>query len=153
MESVKGNIVDPIGRKTFKGEIQIECGKISQITEMGSVPDQYILPGLVDSHIHIESSMLVPSEFARIAVRHGTVATVSDPHEIANVCGIEGINFMINNGEKVPLKFHFGVPSCVPATPAARRWPKAGLVPSVAAAWRWSLLASKPTARTRGRSP
>ena len=78
-------------------------------------PD-YILPGFIDSHVHIESSMLVPSEFARLAVVHGTVATVSDPHEIANVCGMEGVEFMIENGKTVPFKFNFGAPSCVPAT-------------------------------------
>ncbi len=76
----------------------------------------YILPGFIDSHVHIESSMLVPSEFARLAVVHGTVATVSDPHEIANVCGMEGVEFMIENGKTVPFKFNFGAPSCVPAT-------------------------------------
>ncbi len=76
----------------------------------------YILPGFVDAHIHIESSMLVPSEFARLAVTHGTVATVSDPHEIANVLGVQGVEFMIENGKKVPFKFNFGAPSCVPAT-------------------------------------
>jgi len=74
------------------------------------------MPGFVDAHVHIESSMMVPSEFARLAVLHGTVATVSDPHEIANVCGMEGIRFMINNGDRVPFKFFFGAPSCVPAT-------------------------------------
>lgn len=76
----------------------------------------YIMPGFVDAHIHIESSMLIPSEFARLAVVHGTVATVSDPHEIANVLGEEGVYYMIGNGSKVPFKFYFGAPSCVPAT-------------------------------------
>src|SRR5207253_4731787 len=76
----------------------------------------YILPGFIDAHVHIESSMLIPSEFARLAVVHGTVATVSDPHEIANVCGMQGVEFMISNGKKVPFKFNFGAPSCVPAT-------------------------------------
>lgn len=117
MESIKGKIVDPIARRIFKGEISIKKGKIVDVQEVESVPDRYIMPGLIDAHIHIESSMLVPSEFARIAVRHGTVATVSDPHEIANVCGKKGVEYMINNGNKVPLKFYFGVPSCVPATP------------------------------------
>ena len=117
MRSVKGKIVDPDARRIFNGEIKIEDQKIVDIREVESVPDRYIMPGLIDSHIHIESSMLVPSEFARIAVRHGTVGTVSDPHEIANVCGKEGVEYMINNGNKVPLKFYFGVPSCVPATP------------------------------------
>ena len=117
MTSIKGIITDPIQRKQFKGEIVVENGKIKEINELENVPEQHILPPLVDSHIHIESSMLVPSEFARLAVQHGTVATVSDPHEIANVCGIEGVEYMIENGNKVPLKFYFGAPSCVPATP------------------------------------
>jgi adenine deaminase len=117
MNIVKGTITDPVQRKTFKGELLIRNGKIEKVSELSDVPDQTILPGLIDSHIHIESSMLVPSEFARQAVRHGTVATVSDPHEIANVCGMEGVEFMIENGNRVPLKFFFGAPSCVPATP------------------------------------
>ena len=93
--------------------------KIFSIQELGTdepVPDQYICPGFIDAHVHIESSMLVPSEFARLAVVHGTVATVSDPHEIANVCGMEGVDYMIENGKNVPFKFNFGAPSCVPAT-------------------------------------
>jgi adenine deaminase len=114
---MKGKIVDPIARRIYNGEIIIQGKKITEIREVESVPDQYIMPGLIDSHIHIESTMLVPSEFARIAVRHGTVATVSDPHEIANVCGKKGVEYMIKNGKKVPFKFYFGAPSCVPATP------------------------------------
>lgn len=114
---ISGNIVDVVHEKVFRGTITIENGKISTIEEAHNVPSQYILPGLVDAHIHIESSMLIPSEFARLAVVHGTVATVSDPHEIANVIGIDGIKFMIGNGEKVPFKFNFGASSCVPATP------------------------------------
>lgn len=117
MKSIKGKIVDPISRRIFKGEINIQGQKIVEMQEVESVPDRYIMPGLIDSHIHIESSMLVPSEFARVAVRHGTVATVSDPHEIANVCGKKGVKYMIKNGSKVPFKFYFGAPSCVPATP------------------------------------
>lgn len=117
MKTVQGNIVDPVARRIFKGGITIKKGRIFEIKEIDSVPDQYIMPGLIDSHIHIESSMLVPSEFARLAVRHGTAAAVSDPHEIANVCGEKGVKYMIKNGKKVPLKFYFGVPSCVPATP------------------------------------
>lgn len=116
MKTVKGVITDPIKRQQFRGILTIEGGKIARIEKSDDVPDQTILPGLVDSHIHIESSMLIPSEFAKLAVRHGTVATVSDPHEIANVCGKEGVEFMIENGNKVPLKFYFGAPSCVPAT-------------------------------------
>src|SRR6185503_19030743 len=99
--------------------VTVENGKILFIKEIPhSLPatHHYILPGFIDSHVHIESSMLVPSEFARLAVVHGTVATVSDPHEIANVCGMKGVEFMIENGKTVPFKFNFGAPSCVPAT-------------------------------------
>ncbi|WP_299712082.1 adenine deaminase [uncultured Tenacibaculum sp.] len=113
---IQGNIVDILNKKIFKGEIVVEEGKIKSITESNHNVENYILPGFVDAHIHIESSMLVPSEFAKIAVTHGTVATVSDPHEIANVLGVAGVDFMIENGKKVPLKFNFGAPSCVPAT-------------------------------------
>jgi len=113
---VKGNIVDIINRKIFPGKVVVQNGIIKSITEDENKYDTYILPGFIDAHIHIESSMLVPSEFARIAVKHGTVATVSDPHEIANVLGIDGIRYMINNGSQVPFKFYFGASSCVPAT-------------------------------------
>ncbi|WP_299122519.1 adenine deaminase [uncultured Winogradskyella sp.] len=113
---LKGNIVDIQNRKIFKGEITIENGKIKSIEEKDCDSDYYILPGFVDAHIHIESSMLVPSEFAKVAVKHGTVATVSDPHEIANVLGVKGVEFMIENGKQTPFKFNFGAPSCVPAT-------------------------------------
>ncbi|OBX23163.1 adenine deaminase [Gelidibacter algens] len=113
---LQGQIVDIQNRRIFKGEVTIEHGKIKNITERQHTIEHYILPGFVDAHIHIESSMLVPSEFARLAVKHGTVATVSDPHEIANVLGVEGVEFMIDNGNKVPFKFNFGAPSCVPAT-------------------------------------
>ena len=113
---VQGNIVDILNKRIFKGEIEVNQNKITSIREVNHTNDIYILPGFVDAHIHIESSMLVPSEFAKIAVIHGTVATVSDPHEIANVLGIKGVDFMIENGKKVPLKFNFGAPSCVPAT-------------------------------------
>ena len=113
---VQGNIVDIKNKRIFKGEVVVENGKILEIREANHTIENYILPGFIDAHIHIESSMLVPSEFAKIAVVHGTVATVSDPHEIANVLGIKGVDFMIENGKKVPLKFNFGAPSCVPAT-------------------------------------
>jgi adenine deaminase len=113
---LSGKIVDVVNRKIFSGHIEVHKGKVKQLIADENVPAQFILPGLVDAHIHIESSMLVPSEFARIAVVHGTVASVSDPHEIANVLGIEGVKFMIENGKKVPFKFFFGAPSCVPAT-------------------------------------
>ena len=114
--NVKGNIVDILNKRIFKGEVCVENGQISAIREVNHEVENYILPGFVDAHIHIESSMVVPSEFAKIAVLHGTIATVSDPHEIANVLGVQGVDFMIENGKKVPLKFNFGAPSCVPAT-------------------------------------
>ncbi|WP_075341665.1 adenine deaminase [Tenacibaculum agarivorans] len=113
---IQGNIVDIQTQNIFKGEVVVENGRIQEIRKATHNVENYILPGFVDAHIHIESSMLVPSEFAKIAVIHGTVATVSDPHEIANVLGVAGVDFMIENGKKVPLKFNFGAPSCVPAT-------------------------------------
>ncbi|EGV45018.1 adenine deaminase [Bizionia argentinensis JUB59] len=113
---IQGQIVDIPNRRIFSGEITVLNGKISAIEELEHNVAHFIIPGFVDAHIHIESSMLVPSEFARIAVTHGTVATVSDPHEIANVLGIEGVEFMIKNGKQTPFKFNFGAPSCVPAT-------------------------------------
>ena len=113
---IQGQIVDIPNRKIYSGEITIENGKITSIIEAAHNVKTYILPGFVDAHIHIESSMLVPSEFAKIAVLHGTVGTISDPHEIANVLGKDGVYYMIDNGKKVPFKFHFGAPSCVPAT-------------------------------------
>ena len=113
---LQGQIVDIHNRRIFKGEISVENGKIISIKEKDHDVNDYIMPGFVDAHIHIESSMLVPSEFAKLAVKHGTVSTVSDPHEIANVLGVEGVEFMIENGKEVPFKFNFGAPSCVPAT-------------------------------------
>ncbi len=115
--NLSGNIVNLRESKVFKGTIYIENSIITKIVSEDVEADSYILPGLIDSHIHIESSMLIPSEFAKIAVTHGTVATVSDPHEIANVLGIDGVKYMIENGNKVPFKFYFGASSCVPATP------------------------------------
>ncbi|HEX8377032.1 MAG TPA: adenine deaminase [Pedobacter sp.] len=116
MKVVSGNIIDIINKRIYPGRVVITGGSIERIEECETAEDQYILPGFIDAHVHNESSMLVPSEFARMAVVHGTVATVSDPHEIANVCGMEGVRFMIENGEQVPFKFYFGAPSCVPAT-------------------------------------
>lgn len=113
---IQGQIVDIENRSIYSGEINVENGKITSIAAKEHSVKTYILPGFIDAHIHIESSMLVPSEFAKIAVLHGTVATISDPHEIANVLGKEGVYYMIENSKKVPLKFHFGAPSCVPAT-------------------------------------
>jgi adenine deaminase len=114
---VSGNIIDVVNRKIFKGTITVANGRIAALEETENVPHRCILPGFTDAHIHIESSMLIPSEFARLAVVHGTVSTVSDPHEIGNVLGAAGVRFMIGNGKKVPFKFNFGAPSCVPATP------------------------------------
>ena len=114
--TLQGNIVDIPNKRIFKGEVTFENGKITSVVEKENESNHFILPGFVDAHIHIESSMLVPSEFAQLAVTHGTVATVSDSHEIANVLGVEGIDFMIENGKQVPFKFNFGAPSCVPAT-------------------------------------
>ena len=113
---IQGQIVDIENKRIYAGEITVENGKIISIIEKNHDVQDYIMPGFIDSHIHVESSMLVPSEFAKIAVLHGTVATISDPHEIANVLGTTGVYYMIENGKKVPLKFHFGAPSCVPAT-------------------------------------
>ena len=117
MRRIEGRIVDVHARRTFPGVITFDENHIASIVEDSSVTaTQHILPGFVDAHVHVESSMLIPSEFARLAVVHGTVGTVSDPHEIANVCGIEGVKYMLNNGERVPFQFAFGAPSCVPAT-------------------------------------
>lgn len=119
MELIKGNLVDIMQRKICLATLEIDAGRIQKITILGdreAAGEPYIIPGFVDSHVHIESSMLVPAEFARLAVVHGTVATVSDPHEIANVCGMDGVRYMIDNGRTVPFKFNFGAPSCVPAT-------------------------------------
>src|SRR5688500_11891572 len=125
---IKGNLVDAENDKIYPAEITIKNGKISDIHDLRSISEDgqllnlqppasnFILPGFVDSHVHIESSMLVPSEIAWLAVVHGTVGTVSDPHEIANVCGMKGVEYMIENGNTVPFKFNFGAPSCVPAT-------------------------------------
>jgi adenine deaminase len=113
---LKGQIVDIPNRNIFSGEIHISNGRIQAIKPSNHNIKHYLLSGFVDAHIHIESAMLVPSEFAKIAVKHGTVATVSDPHEIANVLGEKGVEFMIDNGKQTPFKFNFGAPSCVPAT-------------------------------------
>ncbi|MEM6691065.1 MAG: amidohydrolase family protein, partial [Planctomycetota bacterium] len=117
MESLTAKLVDLNARQIRPVRMTWQSGVIESIEPAAdSDAATFILPGFVDSHIHIESSMLVPSQFARMAVRHGTVATVSDPHEIANVLGLEGVHFMIDDAAKVPFKFFFGAPSCVPAT-------------------------------------
>ena len=120
---IQGNLVDIHQNKIYPAEISIENGKIISIKEIGKitghpelVEGNYILPGFIDAHVHVESSMLIPSEFARAAVVHGTVATISDPHEIANIIGVAGVEYMLDNAAKVPFHFFFGAPSCVPAT-------------------------------------
>lgn len=116
IKSLSGNIVDVLNSKIYPGTLKISNGRIIDIIRESSEYKNYILPGFVDSHVHIESSMLTPSEFARAAVIHGTVAAVSDPHEIANVLGVDGVKYMIENGKTTPMKFYFGAPSCVPAS-------------------------------------
>ena len=117
---IRGQLVDLFQNRVYAAEIEFCKSRIEAVRAIK--PEElaedapYILPGLVDAHVHVESSMLLPSEFARMASCHGTVSSVSDPHEIANVLGIEGVRYMIRNGEKVPFKFWFGAPSCVPAT-------------------------------------
>ncbi|MDI1324150.1 MAG: adenine deaminase [Algoriphagus sp.] len=115
---IQGQFIDIPNRQIYPVSVLVEKGKIAQIEKIEPNPElPFLMPGFIDAHVHVESSMLVPSEFARLAVVHGTVATVSDPHEIANVCGMAGVEYMIENGKQVPFKFYFGAPSCVPATP------------------------------------
>lgn len=116
VSKVAGQLVDVVGRRIFPAEVSVADGRIVAIDEVATAPASFLLPGFIDAHIHIESSMLVPTEFARTAVLHGTVATVSDPHEIGNVLGIAGVEYMLDNAAQSPLKFNFGAPSCVPAT-------------------------------------
>ncbi|RNI31725.1 adenine deaminase [Rufibacter latericius] len=114
---LSGNIIDVLHQEIYQGTLEIMDGQIANIIREPVSETHYILPGFIDAHVHVESSMLVPSEFARLAVPHGTVATVSDPHEIGNVLGLRGVEYMLENAKKVPFKFYFGAPSCVPATP------------------------------------
>lgn len=114
--TLKGNLIDIPAHRIYPAEVSVQDGRIAGIRELDEPVTGYLLPGFVDAHVHVESSMLIPSEFARLAVLHGTVATVSDPHEIGNVLGVEGVEFMIANGKKTPFHFFFGAPSCVPAT-------------------------------------
>lgn len=113
---VKANLVDISNESIYPVELGVDKGRISSIERLSEIQKTYILPGFVDAHVHVESSMLTPCQFARLAVMHGTVATISDPHEIGNVLGVEGVEYMIENGKQVPFKFYFGAPSCVPAT-------------------------------------
>ena len=114
--SIDGQIFDVIEGAFFPGEVGVAEGKISYIRQSSTVNQQLITPGLIDAHVHVESSLLPPSEFARLAVASGTVATVSDPHEIGNVLGVEGVEYMLQDAQNTPFKFNFGAPSCVPAT-------------------------------------
>ena len=116
MNKISGQIVDVVSSRIFRGTIFIDNGKIKDIIEDDNDNSQIIMPGFVDSHVHVESSLLIPTEFARLVVPHGSVASVSDPHEIANVMGVDGVRYMIEVGKKSPFKFYFGAPSCVPAT-------------------------------------
>lgn len=113
---VSGRLVDIHNRDIYPANVIINGGKIEKVTRLSSSPEQYIMPALIDAHVHIESSMITPGAFALTAVRHGTSGVVSDPHEIANVLGAGGVEFMIEDAAKVPLNFFFGAPSCVPAT-------------------------------------
>ena len=108
-----------VSREIFDGTLTVEDGKIAEI-KRGGLPERerpypYLMPGFIDSHVHIESSMMVPHEFARIAVSHGTIGVIADPHEIANVLGVEGVDYMIRSGRMAQFNFCFGAPSCVPA--------------------------------------
>jgi adenine deaminase len=114
--TISGQYVDILKKHIYPATISVQNGIIKSIEPTSEAPMQYLLPGFIDAHVHIESSMLIPSSFARLAVTHGTIGTISDPHEIANVCGMKGVQYMIDNGKKVPFHFFFGAPSCVPAT-------------------------------------
>jgi adenine deaminase len=127
IEQITGNIVDIIAERIFSGIITITANKITKIEETSENFENFIIPGFIDAHVHVESSMLTPVEFARAALLHGTVAVVTDPHEIANVIGLDGVNFMIENGERSPLKFYFSAPSCVPTTPFETSGAKVGI--------------------------
>ena len=115
-QSVVGKVVDIAERRVYTAEVRWAEGQITEIKRVDAQSSTYLMPGFIDAHVHVESSMLVPSEFARAAVVHGTVATVSDPHEIGNVLGVAGVHYMLENGAQTPFKFYFGAPSCVPAT-------------------------------------
>jgi adenine deaminase len=119
MEKIKGHIVDVMRREIFDGELVIENETIVEIKPCKLPEDEkpwpYVMPGFIDSHVHIESSMMVPHKFARIAVSHGTIGVIADPHEIGNVLGVEGVDYMIRSGNEARFNFLFGAPSCVPA--------------------------------------
>ncbi|MFA5313563.1 MAG: amidohydrolase family protein, partial [Methanomassiliicoccales archaeon] len=114
--SVEGNLVDVVNGKIFPAKVLFSEGMVTSVERMESAPSRFILPGFVDAHIHIESSQLCPSRFAEAAVAHGTTGVVCDPHEIANVLGMDGIRYMLEDAKGVPLRFNFTAPSCVPST-------------------------------------
>lgn len=114
---LRGNVVDVERGEVYPGEVAVEAGRIKEVRRCRGSFSRYLLPALVDAHIHIESSMLTPSRFAEVAVAQGTVAVVADPHEIANVLGTAGVEYMLRDASQVPLKFYFTAPSCVPAAP------------------------------------
>ncbi len=115
-KTLYGNLVDIHNEEVYPARLELSAGRIARITRQEGPLERFILPGFIDAHVHIESSMLPPSEFARLALPHGTVATLSDPHEIANVLGLAGVRYMLDDAAKTPLKIHFGAPPCVPAT-------------------------------------
>ena len=117
MKVISGQLIDIHHKEIYAAEVHFDQQKIHHIKKVTNAPAHFILPGFIDAHVHVESSMLVPSECARLAVVQGTVGTISDPHEIGNVMGVEGVEYMIQNGKQVNFKFYFGAPSCVPATP------------------------------------
>ncbi|RJX35558.1 MAG: adenine deaminase [Desulfurivibrio sp.] len=117
--SIEGNVVQVLDKRIFRGRVSWAGGVITEVEELGDEEPgyPYLIPGFIDAHVHIESAMLPPAEFGRQAVRHGMVAAVADPHEIANVLGADGVRFMVASARRTPFKTFFGVPSCVPATP------------------------------------
>ena len=115
-------VIDVFQNSTFVSDVAIHgkyivgLGKYSGLNEIDGT-GKYICPGLIDGHAHIESSLLTPREYYKTALLHGITSIIVDPHEIANVLGVEGINLMINLSKNIPLDFYFMLPSCVPATP------------------------------------
>ena len=150
--ALSGQVVDIVGRRIFPGIVLVRDGKVSIIQSDDVPADRYIIPGFIDAHIHIESSMLIPSEFARLAVVHGTVATVSDPHEIANVFGLKGVKLMADEAENQPIHVWVQVPSCVPSAPGLET-PGSSIGPEdVAEAMNWDRIIGHWVVFKAGRS-